>query len=114
MIAIERIYEPVEPDDGKRVLVDRVWPRGVSKERAALDDWLPEAGPSTDLRKWFGHDPERWPEFRQRYRKELAGAPHMSDLTEIARKEKLTLLYSARDTEYNQAVVLAEFISEFL
>ncbi len=114
MIRIKRIYEAPNPDDGTRVLVDRVWPRGVARATAALDDWLPDAGPSTELRKWFGHDPERWDEFRERYRAELADSPHVAELAAIADAQPLTLLYSARDTEHNQAIVLAEVVSEHL
>ncbi len=114
MIGIKRIYEPAEPGDGARVLVDRVWPRGVSRDRAALDSWLPDAGPTTELRKWFGHDPERWPEFRERYRAELAANPHIPELVAMAAAGTVTLLYSARDVAHNQAVVLAEMLSEHL
>jgi len=115
VIEIKRIYEPADSADGERILVDRVWPRGMSRDRAALDDWLPDAGPSTELRKWFGHDKERWAEFRERYRRELADNPHVADLVATAKKgRQLTLLYSARDTEHNQAVVLAEFLADRL
>ncbi len=114
VINIKRIYESVDPGDGKRILVDRLWPRGISRERAAIDDWLPATGPTTELRQWFGHDPERWPGFRERYREELADNPHVTTLIAIAKDGPLTLLYSARDTEHNQAVVLAEFLTEHL
>ena len=114
MVVIKRVYEPAKAGDGTRVLVDRVWPRGVSRERAALDRWMPEVAPSAELRRWFGHDPDRWPAFRERYRGELTGSPHLADLIAIARRGRLTLLYSARDEERNQAVVLAEVISERL
>ena len=112
VIKIKRVYEPVAPSDGTRVLVDRVWPRGVSRERAALDSWLPGVGPSTELRRWFGHEPERWLEFRERYRAELDGNDLVAELAGIARAGTLTLLYSARDTEHNQAVVLAEVVAD--
>ncbi len=112
MIGIKRIYEPAEPGDGTRILVDRVWPRGVARDRAALDAWWPEAGPSTELRQWFGHDRERWVEFRQRYRDELVDNGRLAELVAMAAKQPVTLLYSARDTEHNQATVLAELVSE--
>ena len=114
MIKIKRIYQAADPGDGTRVLVDRVWPRGMARDRAGIDAWLPDAGPSSELRKWFGHDPERWAEFRERYRAELADNAHVADLLALAAVEPLTLLYSARDTEHNQAVVLAEYVSEHL
>ena len=108
-IRLKRAYEPVQPADGYRLLVDRIWPRGVSRERAKLDEWAQELAPSPELRKWFGHRPERFDEFRRRYLEELRH--HRARLTELrrrAREEKLTLVYSARDAEHNQAVVLAE------
>ncbi len=114
MIEIKRIYEPAEEADGTRILVDRLWPRGVARARAALDAWWPEAGPSTELRRWFGHDPDRWVEFRQRYRDELADNEHLAELVAMAAEQPVTLLYSARDTEHNQAIVLAELVSEHL
>ncbi len=112
MIKIKRVYEPPDPSDGRRVLVDRVWPRGVTKEKAHVDEWLKEIGPSTELRKWFGHDPSRWDEFRTRYRAELTQKPELLKLREEARGGTLTLVYSARDTEHNQAVVLQELLEE--
>lgn len=93
-----------------RILVDRVWPRGVSKEKAALDHWLKDAGPSTALRKWFGHKPERWAEFRKRYRKELAVNPAVKELRALVKGKRTTLLFGAHDAEHNQAVVLAELL----
>jgi uncharacterized protein YeaO (DUF488 family) len=109
-VRVKRIYEPIDADDGHRVLVDRMWPRGITRERAALDAWMPEVAPSTELRKWFGHDPERWPEFQARYRAELADNPRIAELAAIAARETLTLLYSARDTSHNQAVALAAIL----
>ena len=109
-VVAKRIYEPPAPDDGWRLLVDRVWPRGVSKERARLDGWLPEIAPSTALRKWFGHEPARWDEFRRRYEAELDGSPHVDAVLDRARAMPVTLLYSARDTEHNQAVALAAYL----
>jgi uncharacterized protein YeaO (DUF488 family) len=104
---IKRIYEPAAAADGLRILVDRVWPRGVSKKKAALDHWMKDVGPSTALRKWFGHKPERWVEFRKRYRKELAGSAALKELRKLVKGRRATLLYGAHDTEHNQAVVLA-------
>ena len=111
MIRCKRAYEPAEPGDGYRVLVDRLWPRGVSRERARLDRWEKELAPSADLRTWFGHDPDRFEEFRKRYLEELRR--HRSQLTELrrhARSGTLTLVYAARDAEHNDAVVLAEVL----
>lgn len=111
-VAIKRAYAPASPDDGMRILVDRLWPRGVSKERAALDDWMKDVAPSTELRKWFGHDPSRWPEFQQRYKAELEQHPEALDkLRALARDHKLTLIYGARDTAHNEAVVLQELLT---
>jgi uncharacterized protein YeaO (DUF488 family) len=109
MVRIKRAYEPATPSDGHRVLVDRLWPRGVSKERADLDGWLKEIAPSEALRKWFGHDPRRWKGFQERYRRELAGesaAPLLDDLVRRARSGTLTLVYAAHDELHNDAVVL--------
>ena len=112
LIRVKRIYEPVEADDGQRVLVDRIWPRGISRDRAELDAWMPEVAPSTELRKWFGHDPARWDEFLARYRSEFADNPHVDQLSSLVAAGPLTLLYSARDTENNQAVALASFLGQ--
>ena len=114
MLKLKRIYETPQRSDGCRILVDRIWPRGVSKERAAIALWLKEIGPSTALRKWFGHDPARWPEFQKRYGQELRDRP---DLTaRIAQLEKehgvVTLLFSARDQERNQAVVIRDLLTK--
>jgi len=110
---IKRIYEPAAEGDGKRILVDRLWPRGVNKSDAHVDIWLKDIAPSTDLRRWFGHDPNKWDEFRQRYRDELknnAAAVHA--LKEQIEKSMVTLLYGARDREHNNAVVLMDFIRD--
>lgn len=110
-LRIKRIYDEPEASDGYRVLVDRLWPRGVSKERARLDAWLPKLAPSAGLRKWFGHDPARWTEFRQRYRAELAKAPSLVEsVRRRALSERVTLLYAARDPVHNHAIVLRNFI----
>lgn len=109
-IAIKRIYEPVE-DDGFRVLVDRVWPRGLSRERAAVDYWAREIAPSTALRRWFNHDPAKWEAFRERYREELQGkSSELHDLLQKSGRRTMTLLFAAKDTEHNQAVVLKDVL----
>lgn len=111
MIHIKRIYDEPVQRDGTRVLVDRLWPRGISKEEAALDMWLKDIAPSDELRTWFGHKPERFAEFSQKYRQELSDNPALATLQELARKsEQLTLLYGAKDTEHNQAVVLQKLL----
>ena len=110
---IRRAYDEPTNNDGYRVLVDRVWPRGVSKEDAQLDEWCKQIAPSTELRKWFGHDPERWEEFRSRYRAELSDRDDLVEaLVERTRHRRVTLVFGAKDTEHNQAVVLAELIDE--
>ncbi len=112
-IKLKRAYEAPARDDGRRVLVDRVWPRGIRKEAAAVDLWLKDVAPSTELRKWFGHDPERWTEFRRRYRAELAKHPEaLAELRRLAQSGTLTLVYGARDPLHNQAVVLRELLLE--
>ena len=108
-VQIKRIYDAPEKSDGVRVLVDRLWPRGISKKAASLDLWMKEVAPSTELRKWFNHDPERWVGFRQRYRRELR--KHDKELAALkaqAAKRRVTLLFGARDTVHNEAVVLRE------
>lgn len=113
MIQLKRAYEPVDASDGKRVLVDRIWPRGVRKDELRADRWDKELGPSTELRKWFGHDPARWDDFQRRYRQELAAPDKramIEQLADEAREGMLTLVYSARDIEHNQAVVLRSVI----
>lgn len=104
---LKRAYEPRSSTDGVRILVDRLWPRGLSKERAAINRWVKEVAPSTELRRWFGHDPKRWSEFRRRYRAELSHHKELLDeLRAIAEKKPLTLVYAARDEEHNEAIVL--------
>ncbi|MDZ7749265.1 MAG: DUF488 domain-containing protein [Halofilum sp. (in: g-proteobacteria)] len=111
-VRIKRIYDPPADHDGARVLVDRVWPRGVRKADAALDEWCRDAAPSTGLRKWFGHDPARFDAFARHYRDELAARPETVDhLRALARADGLTLLYAARDPEHNHARVLAAFLA---
>lgn len=110
-IRLKRAYEPAEPADGYRVLVDRLWPRGLSRERAGIDEWERELAPSTKLRQWFGHEPGRFPEFRRRYLEELrARRPLLAELRQRARDGTLTLVYAAKDTDHNDAVVLAEVL----
>ena len=110
-IRLKRAYEPAAPADGYRVLIDRLWPRGVSREQARLDGWKKELAPSTDLRQWFGHEPGRFEEFRRRYVEELRGERRgIAALRRRAREGTLTLVYSAHDTEHNDAVVLAEVL----
>ena len=103
---IKRIYKTAAPSDGVRVLVDRLWPRGVSKSKAHLDDWMKDIAPSPRLRQWFGHRPERFAEFKKRYVKELAGNPEVAELRGLGRRAHVTLLYGARDPQVNHAVVL--------
>ena len=113
MIKIKRVYEEPSTGDGMRILVDRVWPRGISKERARLADWRKDLAPSTPLRKWFGHDPAKWKGFRDRYRAELTRSGQIDALKELARlsrRRTVTLLYGAADEKHNQAVALKEFL----
>jgi uncharacterized protein YeaO (DUF488 family) len=110
-VRLKRAYEHAAPDDGTRILVDRLWPRGLKKTEAGIDQWVKVLAPSTELRKWFGHDPSRWQEFRQRYRAELrAGSDQLEHLRTLARSGTITLVYGARDEEHNDAVVLREVI----
>lgn len=108
-VKLKRAYEPPDDTDGTRILIDRLWPRGVAKKDAALDQWMKEVAPSTGLRKWFGHDPERWDEFRRRYGKELEDNGALVDeLRALARHGPVTLVYSAHDELHNDAVVLRD------
>ncbi|MHB8600801.1 MAG: DUF488 domain-containing protein [Ktedonobacteraceae bacterium] len=110
-IAIKRAYDEPAQDDGTRILVDRLWPRGLSKEQAHIDVWLKEIAPSDELRKWFGHEPEKFAEFRSRYKAELASGEAIDAigrLYELARQGQVTLVYAAHDTEHNNAVVLRD------
>ncbi|HKU68081.1 MAG TPA: DUF488 family protein [Candidatus Baltobacteraceae bacterium] len=112
-IALKRAYDAPDDKDGQRILVDRVWPRGVSKDDLHLDGWYREVAPSTELRKWFAHDPERWPEFQKRYLAELRRAPlrePLEELAKLSKRRKVTLVYGARDEEHNQAVVLRDYL----
>jgi uncharacterized protein YeaO (DUF488 family) len=111
-IGIKRAYEPPSPQDGKRILVDRLWPRGVRKDAAALDLWSKDIAPTTPLRKWFDHRPDRFAEFKRRYRDELKSNPAVSEVLKQVGRSKATLVYAAHDTEVNHAVVLADFLSK--
>lgn len=112
-IRIKRIYAAAEDSDGIRILVDRLWPRGISRERAALTCWAKELAPSTELRKWFGHDPKKWPEFQRRYRKELqATKDWLTEIRALSGKDRVTLLFAARDEEHNEAVILRDLLLE--
>jgi uncharacterized protein YeaO (DUF488 family) len=111
MIALQRAYDPISRSDGRRVLVERLWPRGLSKAKLRVDGWLNEASPSTELRKWFGHDPHKWDTFRGRYGRELdsrkdAWQPSLS----AARRARVTLVYSSHDTKHNNAVALQQYL----
>ena len=111
MIGLKRVYEEEASDDGVRYLIERLWPRGVKKESLHIDGWLKEAGPSTELRKWFSHDPAKWREFRRRYFAELDDAPDAwAPIRDAARRGRVTLLYSSHDTEHNNAVALKEYV----
>jgi uncharacterized protein YeaO (DUF488 family) len=108
---LKRVYEKPDKADGFRILVDRLWPRGLTKEKAALDLWLKEVAPSTELRKWFGHDPGKWTEFRRRYRAELKSHPdELKMIRSKATDGPVTLLYGARDQEHNEAIVLQQLL----
>lgn len=110
-VQIKRVYEAPDKNDGIRVLIDRLWPRGLKREDAALDAWMKDAAPTNELRKWFNHDPEKWAEFQRRYEAELrANEEAVRAISEKAGKSRLTLLYSAHDEKHNNAVVLARLI----
>jgi uncharacterized protein YeaO (DUF488 family) len=115
MLKTKRVYEKAEASDGARFLVERLWPRGIKKEKLKMKAWLKEAAPSPDLRKWFAHDPAKWQEFKQRYRAELkSNADAWKPILEAAKKGDVTLLYSARDPEHNSALLLKTFLEQQL
>jgi uncharacterized protein YeaO (DUF488 family) len=115
MIRTKRAYEPAEASDGRRVLVERLWPRGLSKARLRINQWLKDAAPSPRLRRWFGHDPEKWPEFRRRYFAELRGHPaHWRPLLAAARRGRVTFIYAAHDVDHNGAMALKAFLDRRL
>lgn len=109
-IKIKRVYEKPAAADGKRILVDRLWPRGLSKQEAKIDVWLKDIAPSSELRKWFGHDPQKWAEFQKRYRTELDANAEAVDELERVVSGSATLLYAAKDTEHNNAAVLKQYL----
>ena len=112
-VKLKRVYEAAAASDGYRVLVDRLWPRGLKKETAAIDLWLKDIAPSTELRHWFGHEPEKFPQFRKLYEAQLKTNPAVAELRALAKQHKtITLLYGARDTEHNQAVVLQAYLEK--
>jgi uncharacterized protein YeaO (DUF488 family) len=111
MIQVKRVYEKPSSSDGLRILVDRLWPRGLTKERAAVNEWLKDVAPSTELRKWFGHDPAKWKEFQIRYRKELAEKKDtLKQLKDKSKAHTVTLVYGARDEKHNEAMVLKQLL----
>jgi uncharacterized protein YeaO (DUF488 family) len=113
MIRLKRVYEKAGREDGKRYLVERLWPRGVKKEALRMDGWMKDAAPSTKLRKWFGHDPKKWEEFKRRYRKELeVNSEGVKQILEAMRKGDVTLIYSSHDAEHNNAVALEQYLEE--
>lgn len=109
-VTLKRAYEPPAQSDGERILVDRLWPRGLAKVNAKIDHWLKDVAPSTELRQWFGHDPEKWPEFKKRYRAELRSNTALIELRALSRKGNITLVYAARDQSHNEAVVLKQIL----
>lgn len=112
-LRLKRAYELATPDDGLRILIDRLWPRGVSKAEAKLDDWMKDVAPSTELRQWFSHDPARWAEFQRRYRVELQQhSEELNHIRALAKKQTVTLIYSAHDEAHNDAVVLRDVLLE--
>lgn len=112
-IKLKRVYEDSAKEDGRRILVDRIWPRGLTKAQANADVWLKEVGPSSDLRKWFNHEPDKWPEFKRRYAVELKANPAFTELRQLVDDSAaVTLVYGAKDTERNQAVVLKELLQK--
>ncbi len=113
MLKVKRVYEKAEPSDGTRFLVERLWPRGMKKEALEMDAWLKDVAPSSDLRRWFGHDPSKWDEFQKRYWSELKNNPDAwSPILRAVKQGDVTLLYSAHDTEHNNALALMRFLEK--
>ncbi len=111
-LRIKRVYEQPAEEDGKRILVDRLWPRGLTKEKASIDLWLKDIAPSTELRKWFGHDPDKWKEFKKKYQEELRNNKEpVSILYDVLKKDTVTLVYGAKDQQHNEALVLKEWLN---
>jgi len=112
MVKIKRVYDPPSPSDGRRILVDRLWPRGLSRKRAAIDQWAKDLAPSDEIRCWFSHDPKRWAAFQLRYRAELRSRrPRVAELAREAARQRITLVFAAKDVRQNNAVVLKELLS---
>jgi uncharacterized protein YeaO (DUF488 family) len=109
-VMLKRAYEAPTKTDGQRILVDRLWPRGLAKVSAKIDLWLKDVAPSTELRQWYGHTPEKWPEFKKRYRAELKNNPALSELKSLSRQGRITLVYAAKDRLHNEAVVLKQIL----
>ena len=113
MVKTKRVYDHASRDDGKRILIDRLWPRGIKKDEAKIDEWMKDIAPSDELRKWFAHDPAKWPEFKKRYINELKKKSELVErLRAEAKKETVTLLFAAKDVEHDNAMVLKEFIEQ--
>ena len=113
MIKLKRVYEPASPDDGVRILVERLWPRGIKKDALKLDTWLKDVAPSDGLRRWFGHEPKKWNGFRDRYFAELEANPQTwESVAKTARRGRVTLIYSSRDMEHNNAVALKDYLED--
>ena len=113
MLKVKRVYDPISADDGKRILVDRLWPRGIKKEKAHIDEWLREISPSNELRKWYSHDPAKWAEFKKRYKQEIAGQEKLlKKIRAEAREQTVTLLFSSKESERNNAHALKEMIEQ--
>lgn len=113
MIKLKRVYEPAAPDDGVRILVERLWPRGIKKNALKLDTWLKDVAPSDGLRRWFGHEPKKWNGFQDRYCAELDANPQVwESVAKAARRGRVTLIYSSRDTEHNNAVALRNYLQD--
>ena len=111
MLKIKRVYDPPSPNDGKRILIDRLWPRGLKKEDAKVDDWIKEVAPSTELRTWYGHDPKKWSEFKRRFFFELQRRQDLGEgIVSASRKGTVTLLFGSREERFNNAVALKEFV----
>ncbi|MEM0117389.1 MAG: DUF488 family protein [Conexivisphaerales archaeon] len=110
MIKAKRVYEPAKESDGFRFLIDRLWPRGIKKEQLKLDSWLKSISPSDELRRWFSHQPSKWEEFKRRYYNEIKDKPEYRRLVELAKQKDITLLYSSKETVYNNAIALKEFV----
>ncbi|OUY05767.1 DUF488 domain-containing protein [Acinetobacter populi] len=111
-ILLKRIYDAPAASDGLRILVDRLWPRGVKKADAKIDWWMKEVTPSTELRQWYGHDPDKWIEFQQKYRAELKGNPKLKELHDLAKQQTISLIYAAKNTAITHAIVLKQMIEE--